>query len=128
MRMKKPSLSPGLWRHYLREWRIKKDMTEEELAWRLGVTAGMISRYERFPQRYMPLERMVKLFKILNCEPSEFFQRPEQAEAIKAALPLFRSAKDRAGARRALEIIQAYDNAKAEGRLPEDMTDAANSG
>lgn len=63
-------------RHYLREWREKRGLSQEELGKRCGTTGATISRYEK-GDRGLPLELQLKLFDVLDILPGQFFAPPE---------------------------------------------------
>ena len=74
-------------RHFLREWREFRGLSQEALGQLCGATGGMISRYEK-GDRGLPLEFAFKLFEALDIMPGQFFVRPETPDLNLAAMPL----------------------------------------
>lgn len=85
-------------RHYLREWRLKRGMTQADLATAIGTSKGMISRYET-SQRGLTIEVQFRLCHALRITPAQFFtdpnalpvneragDSPEQLRAVLAAI------------------------------------------
>lgn len=64
-------------RHYLREWRLAKGLTQEELGAKVGSFKGIISRYET-GDRGISLDMMSKLWKALGITPGQFFAPPDR--------------------------------------------------
>lgn len=71
-------------RHFLKEWRIKKGLTQQQLADRLpvgddGKPTGkdQISRWER-SQRGMTMDVQAALAEALDIEPGSLFHDPER--------------------------------------------------
>lgn len=64
-------------RHYLREWRIKRGMKQEDLAKAVGTLKSVISRYET-GERGISLEMQFKLFQALQIVPGQFFADPDE--------------------------------------------------
>jgi DNA-binding XRE family transcriptional regulator len=62
------------YRHYLREWRQKRGLTQEQVAEAMGTHRGMISRYES-SQRGLTLEVQFRLMEVLDIMPAQFFPR-----------------------------------------------------
>jgi transcriptional regulator with XRE-family HTH domain len=71
---------PQPFRHYLREWRIKRGLTQLELAQRLNTSKGLISRYER-GGRAMTLLVQFRLMRALDITPAQFFMDPDEPSA-----------------------------------------------
>lgn len=63
-------------RHYLREWRLKRGLTQAELAEAIGTFKGVISRYET-GERGISLDMQYKLMMALKITPGQFFASPE---------------------------------------------------
>jgi transcriptional regulator with XRE-family HTH domain len=63
-------------RHYLREWREKRGLSQDELGKKCATTGATISRYEK-GERGLPLELQLKLFDVLDILPGQFFAPPE---------------------------------------------------
>lgn len=87
-------------RHYLREWREHRGLSQEELGRIVGATGGTISRYEK-GDRGLPFELQVKLFDALDILPGQFFSPPQAPSLDAFAINL--SAKDR---RALIEVVQ----------------------
>lgn len=87
-------------RHYLREWREHRGLSQEKLGEMVGASGGTISRYEK-GDRGLPFELQVKLFEALDILPGQFFGPPEAPSLDSFALNL--SAKDR---RALIEVVQ----------------------
>jgi transcriptional regulator with XRE-family HTH domain len=88
-------------RHYLKEWRQQKRLTQQQLADRLplneeGKATGkdQISRWERF-ERGITMEAQAALAEALDIEPWQLFQHPDTPSAdelLKRATPETRRA------------------------------------
>jgi transcriptional regulator with XRE-family HTH domain len=61
--------------HYVREWRKFANLTQEQLAERLGVTKGAISRMEQFKRGYnqATLEAVAN---VLQVRPADLLSAP----------------------------------------------------
>lgn len=68
----------------LREWRLAKVMTQEELAQTSGVTEATISRIET-GQHEARISTVKKLAQALDIEPQQLIAGPESAERFRAA-------------------------------------------
>lgn len=65
------------------ELRVKQNMTQRELANKIGVTPAAVGNYEQgvsFPRE----EILYRLFSALNCTPNELFGCESQITAIAA--------------------------------------------
>jgi transcriptional regulator with XRE-family HTH domain len=71
---------PPSFRHYLKEWRIKRGLTQEELGARVGLSKGEISRCES-ANRGIKLELQFALMYALEIRPAQFFMSPEEESA-----------------------------------------------
>jgi transcriptional regulator with XRE-family HTH domain len=71
---------PPPFRHYLREWRIKRGLTQLQLARRMNTSKGHISRYER-GERAMTLLVQSRLMRALDIKPAQFFMDPDEPSA-----------------------------------------------
>ena len=76
-------------RHYLKEWRTRKDkfLTQQQLADRLpvgeegqGTSKDVISRWERH-QRGISMEAQAALAEALDIEPWQLYQHPDAPTA-----------------------------------------------
>lgn len=63
-------------RHYLREWREKRELSQDQLGKLCGISAAAISHYEK-GDRGLPLDLLLKLFEHLDILPGQFFAPPE---------------------------------------------------
>lgn len=64
-------------RNYLRQWREKRALTQEQLAERLGTTKGQVSNWER-AIRAMTYNVQAALAEALSIEPGDLFRDPER--------------------------------------------------
>jgi DNA-binding XRE family transcriptional regulator len=62
-------------RHFLREWRIYRGRTQDELASRIGASSGVIAAWEA-GERGIRLQDQFRLFTALRIRPAQFFQWP----------------------------------------------------
>lgn len=74
-------------RHFLREWRLRKGLTQQQLADRIptgedGKPTGkdQISRWEKY-QRGMTMDVQAALAEALGIEPFRLFQDPDMPSA-----------------------------------------------
>ena len=76
-------------RLYLKEWRVFRALTQEQLAEMLGTTKQTISRHER-AEREVTTGHLIELASALNCEPGDLFLHPDRWQAERALnnLPL----------------------------------------
>lgn len=63
-------------RHYLYEWREKRELSQVEIGKILGVSGAAIAHYEK-GDRPLTDDLMFKLFKHLDILPGQFFAPPE---------------------------------------------------
>lgn len=68
------------YRHYLKEWRLAKNLTQQDLADRLETTKGQISRWEN-NTRALTMDVQVALADALSIDPAALFRDPEQPSA-----------------------------------------------
>lgn len=66
------SLSIQLLRNNLRAYRVKNDLTQDNVADRLGVCTDTIKNWERNPNK-MTFEKLVRLANLYKCEVKDFF-------------------------------------------------------
>jgi transcriptional regulator with XRE-family HTH domain len=64
------------YRHYLREWRKHRGLTQDELAARAEIPKSILSRYETGDRR-IHLEVQFKLMAALGIRPAQFFSPPD---------------------------------------------------
>lgn len=109
--MKRPKRRPT----YLKEWRKFRDLNQERLADRMGVTQETVSRLERGKIEYTQhvLEAAAHA---LGCDPADLFRPPDPPENELAAFILALDARRK---EQALRIL------KAAMTEPVDKTDAA---
>ncbi len=74
---------PGF-RHYLREWRQRRGISQGDVATLIGTHKGMISRYET-SRRSLTLEMLFKLCHALEITRAQLFCDPEE-ESVDAML------------------------------------------
>jgi DNA-binding Xre family transcriptional regulator len=69
-------------RHFIREWRQAKGLTQEQLAERIGITKSYLSKIETGKKRYdQPF--LEATAEALSCEPADLIVRnPEDPEGI----------------------------------------------
>jgi transcriptional regulator with XRE-family HTH domain len=72
-------------RHYMREWRQERDMTQLALAKAIGSTKSLISRYEAGTVG-MSLDLIFRSIEALNIGLEEFFDHPKRAKRTPARL------------------------------------------
>jgi len=68
--------------HYIREWRKYRDLTQEQLAERIGITRSYLTKIERGDRRYdQPFLEAAAY--ALRCEAGDIINRdPTQPESI----------------------------------------------
>jgi transcriptional regulator with XRE-family HTH domain len=101
------SAEPEVFRHYLREWRQHRGLSQDDLAKALKTSKGEISRYER-GERTISLLIQFNLMRALQITPGQFFSPPgaRSADALLSGL----SPEDRD---RILAAVEALVGAKA---------------
>jgi transcriptional regulator with XRE-family HTH domain len=67
-------------RHYLKEWRQRRRLSQAELALKLRTDVDQIGRWET-NQHAIPMLAMFRLFRALDVTPQQFFLAPEEADA-----------------------------------------------
>jgi transcriptional regulator with XRE-family HTH domain len=65
-----------VFRHYLKEWRIKRGLSQLQLADRMDTSKGLVSRWER-GERSISLLVQFRLMRILDIQPAQFFMDPD---------------------------------------------------
>jgi transcriptional regulator with XRE-family HTH domain len=77
----------GEFRHYLKEWRLHRGLSQEQLAEALGTSKGEVSRYER-GERTLSLLIQFRLMRALRISPGQFFSHPSarSADALLSGL------------------------------------------
>lgn len=90
MNKPKPKPKPQRRRWFLRQWREYRNLTQEALAERIGVTQGLISHLENNRTNYTR-ELLEALADGLGCEPADLLMRdptdPEAPWSIWDTLP-----------------------------------------
>lgn len=61
-------------RHYIKEWRKHRGLSQEQLAERLGVSRPQITKFEK-NTRQPDLAELEVLAEILRCEPADLIMR-----------------------------------------------------
>ena len=69
-------------RHFIKEWRKAKGLTQEQLAERIGITKGYVSKIESGKKRYdQPFLEAAAV--VLSCEPADLIVRdPSDPDGI----------------------------------------------
>ena len=68
--------------HFIKEWRVFRHLTQEQLAERVGMSANNLSQLENYKQGYSH-EGLERLADALNCEPGQLLMvDPTKDEAI----------------------------------------------
>lgn len=69
-------------RHFIREWRKAKNLTQDQLAERIGITKSYLSKIENFKKRYdQPF--LEAAAEVIGCEPADLIMRdPSDPEGI----------------------------------------------
>lgn len=104
-RMMIPKSTPR--RHYVREWRKFRGLTQEQLAERTPFTSGAISQLETGRTRYTQ-EMLEALAFALDCRPGDLLNRDPNKEGD--VVDLFDGMTDD-DKRRAILMIQALKSA-----------------
>ena len=74
--------APERRRHFIKEWRKYRNLTQEQLASRLGVAVSSISQLETGKQGYSQAT-LEALAEALMCQPADLLMRdPTREEAI----------------------------------------------
>lgn len=79
-------------RHYLREWRKHRHLTQQQLADRLDTSKGQVSNWEN-GNRGLSADVLAALAEVLTIEPQDLFRDPDQPSAddlLRAASPEIR--------------------------------------
>jgi transcriptional regulator with XRE-family HTH domain len=74
------SADEGEFRHYLKEWRQHRGLSQEQLAKALNTSKGEVSRYER-GERTLSLLIQFRLMRALRITPGQFFSPPDAQSA-----------------------------------------------
>lgn len=63
--------------HYLKEWRLKRNLSQLELARAVGTTKSIVSRWEA-GNCAITMRMMIKLMDALKIMPNQFFAPPDR--------------------------------------------------
>jgi transcriptional regulator with XRE-family HTH domain len=96
-------------KHYLREWREARGLSQDQLGRLCGTTGATISRYEN-NDRGLPLELMLKLFEHLDILPGQFFAPVEAPDLNVFAVAL--TPKDRRALLDTISMVTALTPAE----------------
>lgn len=66
-------------RHFIKEWRKHRELTQDQLADRIGVAVSTISQLESYKQGYSQAT-LEALAEALRCEPADLLMRNPQSE------------------------------------------------
>lgn len=68
--------------HFIREWRLHRGLTQEQMAERVGIDKSYLSKIENGRKRYdQPFLEAAS--EVLGCEPADLIQRdPSQSARI----------------------------------------------
>ncbi len=94
-------------RNYIKQWRNDRELTQEELAERIGMSPPAISQLERGKQGFTG-ESLARIAEALDCTPAALLAcDPSDADSL---WPLFEAADSLPGERRQTlkAILQAY--------------------
>lgn len=81
-RVKSRLKQPQKRRHFIREWRKHRGLTQPQLAERIGVSTSSISQLETYKQGYSQAT-LEAIAEALGCEPADLLVRdPSRKEAI----------------------------------------------
>jgi transcriptional regulator with XRE-family HTH domain len=73
---------PRIVRHYVRQWRDFRGLTQEQLAERVGKSRALITQIEK-GWTDLTEEMIYSLSEALNCEPGDLFRvNPQKAGAV----------------------------------------------
>lgn len=75
----RPHPKPSKPKHFLKEWRVYRGLTQERLAERMGVSNGLISQLENGQTAYTQSTLEGAAF-ALNCEPADLLTRDPSKE------------------------------------------------
>lgn len=95
-----PIPKPRKARHYLREWRTYRGLTQERLAERVSLTAGLISQLENGQINYTQ-PTLEALAHALQCDPGDILSRDPRIDDALAEL------------RKMLQAVSGPDQKKA---------------
>lgn len=84
----------------MRAWREKRGLTQEQVATKLGTHRGMVSRYEN-SERGLTLSVQFRVMRILDITPAQFFQDPDDADALEKLM----HEAEKAGPKKRREIL-----------------------
>jgi transcriptional regulator with XRE-family HTH domain len=93
------------YRHYLKEWRIKRGLSREQLAGLAGVPPWQIAAWERGQHRVHTQDQF-RLMIALGIEPTQRFEWPGMTD-VKRFETVLREVSDMSDERRAL-LLQDF--------------------
>lgn len=100
-------------RHFIKEWRKYKGLTQERLASRVELTPGAISQLEGGTVNYTQ-PTLEALAEALGCEPGDLLRPPPiDAENELAALVMAMNAERKAKALKLLKVLLDEDGKAA---------------
>lgn len=100
-----PIPKPRKARHFLREWRKYRGLTQEQLAERIDVTAGAISQLENGIINYTQ-PTIEALAYALSCEPGDILSRDPRLDDAISELRTLLQAVDRDDQKKALRVLR----------------------
>lgn len=101
-----PHPKPERPRHFIREWRKFRNLTQERLAERIDKTHGLISQIENGDTDYTQ-STLEALADAMNCEPGDLLSRNPYMDG--EVIDLMRRIKDRDQAIRLLKALTGTD-------------------
>jgi transcriptional regulator with XRE-family HTH domain len=72
-------LPPRPVRHYLKEWREKRGLFQEQLAEMVDSSGSALSRFET-GERYIKFDMQLKLMQALGITAAQFFTHPDDTD------------------------------------------------
>lgn len=97
-------------RHFIREWRKHRGLTQDQLAERVGISKPNLSRLENRKQDYTQ-SLLEALAEALQCEPADLIMRDPSAPEMPWSI--WESLKP-AQQRQAVELLKALKRADEE--------------
>lgn len=101
----RPIPKPRKARHFLREWRKYRQLTQERLAERVGVTPGTISQLENGQISYTQ-PTLEALAAALSCEPGDILSRDPATDDAVADLRKLLQAASGADQQKAIRVLR----------------------
>lgn len=97
-----PERNPG---HFIREWREFRNLSQERVAERVGLSVPQVSRIETGNQGYRR-ETLEKFAQALGCDPADLL-RPPPIEGAESEFEAYVKKLDAGRRKRALAILKA---------------------